>query len=69
MFIGGREHYIREKSRGSMGGAEVRALAFNQCGLGSNPSVKAICGLSLLLVLSLALLFSHDTKFKPVPCF
>ena len=32
----------------------VRALASHQCGPGSNPRVDAICGLSLLLVLSLA---------------
>ena len=32
----------------------VRALASHQCGLGSNPGVDTICGLSLLLVLSLA---------------
>ena len=32
----------------------VRALASHQCGLGSNPSIDAICGLSLLLVLSFA---------------
>ena len=38
----------------SKGGAVVRALASPQCGTGSNPSVDAICGLSLLLVLSLA---------------
>ena len=31
----------------------VRALFSHQCGLGSNPGVDAICGLSLLLVLSL----------------
>ena len=30
----------------------VRALASHQCGPGSNPGVDAICGLSLLLVLS-----------------
>ena len=35
-------------------GAVVRALASHQCGPGSNPGVDAICGLSLLLVLSLA---------------
>ena len=39
---------------GSRGGAVVRALASHQCGPGSNPGVDAICGLSLLLVLSLA---------------
>ena len=32
----------------------VRALASHQCGLGTNPGVDAICGLSLLLVLSFA---------------
>ena len=36
----------------SEGDAVVRALASHQCGLGSNPGVDAICGLSLLLVLS-----------------
>ena len=36
-------------------GAAVRALASHQCGPAtSNPGVDAICGLSLLLVLSLA---------------
>ena len=39
---------------GSKGGAVVRALASHQCGLDSNPGVNAICGSSLLLVLSLA---------------
>ena len=38
----------------SMGAAVVKALASHQCGRGSNPGVDAICGLSLLLVLSLA---------------
>ena len=38
----------------SKGGAMVRALASHQGGPGSNPSVDAICGLSLLLVLSFA---------------
>ena len=37
---------------GSKGGAVVRALASHQCAPGSNPGVDAICGLSLLLVLS-----------------
>ena len=32
---------------GSKGGVVVRALAFHQCGPGSNPGVDAICGLSL----------------------
>ena len=39
---------------GARDGAVVRALASHQCGPGSNPGVHAICGLSLLLVLSLA---------------
>ena len=33
----------------------VRKLASHQCDPGSNPGVNTICGLSLLLVLSLAL--------------
>ena len=37
----------------SKGGAVVRALASHQCGLGSIPGPGVICGLSLLLVLSL----------------
>ena len=32
----------------------VRALASHECGSGSNSGVDAICGLSLLLVLSVA---------------
>ena len=32
----------------------VRVLASHQCGLRSNPDIHAICGLSLLLVLSFA---------------
>ena len=42
------------KTLGARDGAMVRALASHQCGLGSNPGVDAICGLSLLLVLSFA---------------
>ena len=34
-------------------GAVVRAQASHQCGPGSNPGINAICGLSLLLVLSI----------------
>ena len=41
-------------SLGSKGDAVMRALASHQCGSSSNPDVDAICGLSLLLVLSLA---------------
>ena len=46
----------------------VRALASNQCDPGSNPGVDAICGLSLLLVLSLAPRgFSPGTPVFPSP--
>ena len=53
---------------GSKGGEVVRALASHQCGPGSNPGVDAICGLSLLLVLSLAPRgFSPGTLVFPSP--
>ena len=43
-------------------------LASHQCGPGSNPGVDAICGLSLLLVLSLAARgFSPGTSVFPSP--
>ena len=46
----------------------VRALASHQCGPGSNPGVDAICGLSLLLALSLAPRgFSPGTTVFPSP--
>ena len=45
---------IRGRLVGSRGGAVVRALASHQCGTGSIPGPGVICGLSLLLVLSLA---------------
>ena len=46
----------------------VTALASHQCGLGSNPDVEAICGLSLLLVLSFAPRgFSPGTPVFPSP--
>ena len=49
-------------------GVVVRALASHQCGPGSNPGVDAICGLSLLLVLSLAPRgFSPGTPVFPSP--
>ena len=38
----------------SKGDTVGRALAYHQCGLGLNPAINAISGLSLLLVLSLA---------------
>ena len=45
----------------------VRALASHQCGPGANPCVNAICGLSLLLVLSLApRSFSSGTQVSPL---
>ena len=50
------------------GGAVVRAFASHQCGPGSNPGVDAICGLSLLLVLSFAPRgFSRGTMVFPSP--
>ena len=53
---------------GERDGAVVRALASHQCGPGSNPGVDAICGLSLLLVLSLAPRgFSPGTPVFPSP--
>ena len=56
------------KANGELGGAVVRALASHQCGPGSNPSINTICGLSLLLVLSLAPRgFSPGTLVFPSP--
>ena len=53
---------------GSKGGAVLRALASHQCGPGSTPGVDAICGLSLLLVLSPAPSgFSPGTPVFPSP--
>ena len=46
----------------------VRALASHHCGPGCNPGVDAICGLSLLLVLSFAPRgFSPVTPVFPSP--
>ena len=46
----------------------VREFASHQCGPGSNPGVDAICGLSLLLVLSFAPRgFSRRTPVFPSP--
>ena len=60
---------ISDSSLGSKGGAALRALASHQCGPGSNPSVHhIICGLSLLLVLSLTPRgFSPGTPVFPSP--
>ena len=53
---------------GARDGTVVRALASHQCGPGSNPGVDAICGLSLLLILSLAPRgFSPGTPVFPSP--
>ena len=53
---------------GARDGAVVRALASHQCGLGSNPGVDAISGLSLLLVLSFVpRSFSPGTPVFPSP--
>ena len=53
---------------GSRSGAVVRAIVTHQCDPGSNPGVHAICGLSLLLVLSLALRgFFPGTPVFPSP--
>ena len=52
----------------SKDGTVVRALASHQCGPSSNPGIDAICGLSLLLVLSLAPRgFSPGTPVFPSP--
>ena len=49
-------------------GAVVRALASHRCGPGWNPGIDTICGLSLLLVLSLALRgFSLGSLVFPSP--
>ena len=46
----------------------VKALASHQCDPGSTPGVDAICGLSLLLVLSLVPSgFSPGTPVSPSP--
>ena len=56
------------QTRGARDGAVVRALASHQCGPGSNPRVDAICGLSLLLILSFAPRgFSPGTLVFPSP--
>ena len=46
----------------------LRAFTSHKCGLGSYPGMNAICELSLLLVLSLALRgFSFGTPLFPTP--
>ena len=52
---------------GARDGAVVRALTSHQCGPGSTPGVDAICGLSLLLVLSLLQeVFLRLFRFSPL---
>ena len=50
----GTVQYVLLQTRGARDGAVVRALASHQCGLDWDPGVDAICGLSLLLILSFA---------------
>ena len=53
---------------GTRDGALARAPTSHQCGLGWNPGIDAVCGLSLLLVLSLAPRgFSPGTLVFPFP--
>jgi len=60
--------WLVQTAKGGQGDAVVRALASLQCGPGSNPGVDAICGLSLLLVLSFATRgFSQGTPVFPCP--
>ena len=60
--------WLVQTAKGGQGGAVLRALASLQCGPGSNPDVDAICGFSLLLVLSFAPRgFSPSTPVFPCP--
>ena len=60
--------YLQPLLTGAKDGVVVRALGSRQCGPGSNPGVDAICGLSLLLVLSFAPRgFSPGTPVFPSP--
>ena len=47
-------------------GEQGIALASHRCGAGSNPGVDAICGFSLLLVLSLREVFLRVLRFSPL---
>ena len=54
-------------SKGSKGGAVVRALASHQCGPVSNPGVDAICGLSYCGFSSLLRdVFLRVNRFSPL---
>ena len=73
-FIGDRSRGYRCfkssqcSSLGARDGAVVRVLTSHQSGPGSNPGINAICGLSLLLVLSFAPRgFSPGTPVFPSP--
>ena len=59
-------HYWQDLLIRSKGVAVVRAQASYQCGPGSNPCINAICGLSLLLVLSV-LRFQFPSPRKSLP--
>jgi len=68
---GARRNVCRSQARAypreTRDDAVVRALASQKCGPGSNPSVDAICGLSLLLVLFFAPRgFSPGTPMFPL---
>ena len=61
-------HYFGISGSVEKGGAVVRVLTSHQCGPGSNPGVEAICGLSLLWVLSFTPRgFSPGTPVSPSP--
>ena len=63
-----KAHLLFHCIRGSKGGTVVTALDSHQCGPGSSPGIDAICGLSLLLVLSFAPRgFSLGTPVFPSP--
>ena len=59
---------MNQRFWGSKSDAVVSVLASYQCDRGSNPGLNAICGLSLLLVLSVALRgFTSGTLVFPSP--
>ena len=66
--INGTRSMITQDQLGSRDGAVVRVLASHQCGPGLTPGLGVKCGLSLLLVLVLALKgFSPGTPVFPSP--
>ena len=66
-----RSHNIKVQSLyhtnkfGGRVGAVVRALAFHQCGPGSNSALGVVCGLSLLVLYSALRGFSLGTRVFP----